>query len=139
LYGKTILKQGNWFSFIQGIIYFSFNEYKLVPRGDSDFGSYSTGIDLAEDVVPKQFGLFQNYPNPFNPTTNIEFDLPKSGFVSLKIYNILGQEVADLINSDRMAGRYTVRFDASRYPSGMYIYRLQSASSVATKKMMLIK
>jgi hypothetical protein len=140
LYGKTILKLGARFSYIRGILYFSFNQYKLVPRTDSDYGVYTPPTSVKKDnTVPKVFKLAQNYPNPFNPSTKIEFDLNKNGFASLKIYNMLGQEIASLVNDTRAAGHYEVLFDASRFPSGMYIYRLQSASGSAVKKMLLIK
>ena len=141
LYGKTILNQGDKFSYIQGILYFSFNQYKIVPRNDGDYGTRQivTAVKQTYDAIPKTFSLSQNYPNPFNPSTKIEFDLPKSGVVSLKIYNILGQEIASLVNGNYTAGHYTVQFDASRLSTGVYFYRLQSASNVAVKKMLLIK
>jgi hypothetical protein len=141
LYGKTILNQGDKFTYIQGILYYSFNQYKLVPRNDGDYGTrqIATAVKQAGSEIPKAFALSQNYPNPFNPSTKIEFDLPVSGIVSLKIYNILGQEVASLANGQYAAGHYTVQFDASHLSTGMYFYRLQSGSSVAVKKMLLIK
>lgn len=85
------------------------------------------------------FSLIQNYPNPFNPSTNISFSLPSSGEVSLKVYNLLGQEVAALVNGRMTSGTHTVTLDASQLSSGMYIYRLQAGSFVQTKKMLLIK
>ena len=142
LYGKTILHQGDKFSYIQGILYFSFNQYKLVPRNNGDYGTRTpvgTGVKITGSEIPKVFALSQNYPNPFNPSTKIEFDLPKSGMVSLKIYNVLGQEVASLANGQHAAGHYSLQFDASRLSTGIYFYRLQSASGVAVKKMLLIK
>ncbi|MFH0735872.1 MAG: FG-GAP-like repeat-containing protein [bacterium] len=91
-------------------------------------------------VVPSQFYVEQNYPNPFNPSTSIRFGLPQASTVDLRIYNILGQEVAVLINGQNLsAGTYNHSFDASSLSSGTYIYRLQSGSNVVTKKMMLIK
>ena len=89
--------------------------------------------------LPKQFALSQNYPNPFNPSTRIDFDIPKSGFVSLKIYSILGQEVATLVNGERLAGHYAIQFNAAHLASGMYIYRLQSSSNAIAKKLILLK
>jgi hypothetical protein len=140
LYGKTILKNGAKFSYIRGILYFSFNQYKLVPRTNSDYGIYTPPTSVrTNNIMPTKFKLAQNYPNPFNPSTKIEFDLNKSGFASLKIYNILGQEIASLVNETHAAGHYEVLFDASRFSSGLYIYRLQSASGSAVKKMLLIK
>jgi len=85
------------------------------------------------------FALSQNYPNPFNPTTNIDFSIAKSGYVNLTIFNTLGQKVATLVDGNRSAGTYTVRFDAADLPTGWYIYRLQTESNVMARKMLLIK
>jgi len=98
-------------------------------------------VDVAqEDQLPTQFELYQNYPNPFNPTTKIKFALPKESNVKLTVYNVLGQEVATLVNNTAMnAGYHTVNFDASRLATGLYIYRIQAKDFVSVKKMMLIK
>ena len=98
---------------------------------------------------PDKFMLSQNYPNPFNPVTTIQFDIPKVSFVTLKVYNVLGQEVATLVNEKREAGRYEVEFsaeggsasggDGSKLTSGVYFYRLQSNDFVNTKKLLLVK
>jgi len=90
-------------------------------------------------TVPVQFELKQNYPNPFNPTTTISWQSPVGSHQTLKVYDVLGNEVATLVNEYREAGRYEVTFDASNLASGMYLYRLQSGSFVETKKMILIK
>ncbi len=99
------------------------------------------GIQQISSNVPDKFILHQNYPNPFNPTTKIRFDLPKNnGFVSLKVYNVLGQLVSDLVNKKLQAGTYEYEFDASALNSGMYFYSLQvDGESAESKKMMLIK
>lgn len=89
--------------------------------------------------VPKRFALDQNYPNPFNPTTAISYQLSAVGFVSLKVYDLLGREVATLVDEVRPAGFYTVRWNASSMPSGVYLYRLQTRDFVQTKKMILLK
>jgi hypothetical protein len=88
---------------------------------------------------PQSFELTQNYPNPFNPSTNISFTIPASGDATLKVYNLLGQEVATLVNERMNAGSHTVNFDASRLASGIYIYRLTSGGFTQTRKMTLIK
>ncbi len=100
----------------------------------------------AETVQPKEFRLEQNYPNPFNPSTTISYQLPTSSDVSVKIYDLLGREVATLVNARQAAGRYDVRFNAASLSSGIYFYRLSASSSglqagafIETKKMMLVK
>jgi photosystem II stability/assembly factor-like uncharacterized protein len=99
----------------------------------------TTGIANYNNEIPSSFNLKQNYPNPFNPTTNINFSIPKSGFVTLKVYDMVGQEVATLVNEVKSAGNYIVGFNASNLPSGAYFYRLESGNIVDTKKMLLIK
>jgi hypothetical protein len=106
------------------IVYDSFGDITDVPRGNS---------------LPKEFILSQNYPNPFNPTTKIEFSVPTSSQVSLKVYDLLGREVSTLVNEYKIAGNYEVVFNASNLPSGMYIYRLQGEKITLSKKMILIK
>jgi hypothetical protein len=90
-------------------------------------------------LAVKEYSLSQNYPNPFNPVTTINYALPKSGNVVLKVYDILGKEVATLVNNHQETGRYSVQFDGSKIASGMYIYKLTSGSFSEIKKMMLVK
>jgi len=85
------------------------------------------------------FSLLQNYPNPFNPTTNIEFSIPKPEFVTLRIYNILGEEVASLVSERLTAGKYTYDLDAGGLASGVYLYRIQAGEYVNAKKMILLR
>jgi hypothetical protein len=137
--GKTILKWGDRISSLTGIIYFSNNAYKIVPRTDADFGAV-TGVEVhTGEAVPATYALLQNYPNPFNPSSLISYTVPSTVAVTLKVYNLLGQEVATLVNQVQAPGRYTVRFDSSRLSSGVYFYRLQAGSFVALRKMMLVK
>jgi hypothetical protein len=89
--------------------------------------------------LPHEYSMSQNYPNPFNPTTNIKYSVPVSGYVSLKVFNILGQEVATLFEGFQKNGSYNVDFDASRLTSGVYLYRIQSNGFTQTKKMILMK
>jgi len=88
---------------------------------------------------PKNFYLFQNYPNPFNPITSIKYSLQKEGLASLKVYDVLGKEVATLVNEFKNTGSYAVSFNAESLSSGVYFYRLQAGSFVETKKMILLK
>jgi hypothetical protein len=91
------------------------------------------------DGIPTKYKLGQNYPNPFNPSTNIKYSLPKAGMVELKIYNVLGAEVATLLSENQDAGNYEIKFTAENLSSGIYIYTLKTNNIVKTKKMMLIK
>ncbi len=100
----------------------------------------TTAIDSGnQQGLPKKYELSQNYPNPFNPTTTIRFALPKAGNTRLRVYNILGQLVATLVNDNLHAGRYTVRVDARRWSSGLYFYTIQSGNYTQVKKMLFIK
>jgi hypothetical protein len=107
-----------------------------------DFDGTFKYYNLSESIeigVPDKFDLAQNYPNPFNPATVISYQLPASGMVSLKVYNVIGQQVAELINEVKQAGVHTVEFIAANLPSGVYLYRLNAGSYTSTRKMMLIK
>ncbi len=97
-----------------------------------------TGIN-DKVVRPVSFLLFQNYPNPFNPSTVIDYQLSDNGYVSLKIFDVLGRELETLVNEKQTAGIHVVNFDASKYPSGVYFYRLVAGTYTATRKMLLVK
>jgi aminopeptidase N len=98
------------------------------------------GVTEVEDLnVPVQYNLSQNYPNPFNPTTTIEFSIPQSGIVTLKVFNILGSEVVTLVNGPVESGIHKVTFDASSLESGVYFYKIETENFVDTKKMILLK
>lgn len=92
-----------------------------------------------EDLVPTVFSLAQNYPNPFNPTTQINFNLPVAGHVELRVYNMLGKEVSELINGQRIAGSHSIRFEATNLASGVYLYELRFNGAVLSNKMILLK
>ena len=100
---------------------------------------YSTVVEATVDAKPAAFSLGQNYPNPFNPVTNISYALPSSGFVSLKVYDILGHEVATLVNGVQESGVQHVQFNASQLSSGLYFYTIRTGSFTATKKLLLMK
>lgn len=101
-------------------------------------GKSITGIKEINSL-PHTYSLSQNYPNPFNPSTNISFSLEKASNVTLKVYNILGQKVATLVNQFMQEGSYTYQFDASKLASGIYIYRIEAGGFVSAKKMILMK
>ncbi len=131
---------------LQGNSYY----WRVEAINDSGFGAYSlpwsfvlssqnTGVLKLPDEVPKYYSLEQNYPDPFNPATMIKYSIPKPGFVSLKVFNVLGQEVATLVNSFESAGNYQARFNANQYASGTYIYVLRAGNFTGKKKMILLK
>jgi hypothetical protein len=100
----------------------------------------STAIEDKEaNRIPDEFRLHQNYPNPFNPNTSIKFRIPKSGFVSLAIYDITGKKIASLVNEHKLAGTHSVAWNAANHPSGVYFYTLLHAEFSATKRMLLIR
>jgi hypothetical protein len=108
--------------------------------GDADDQEFEEASGSGAEFVPKDYALFQSYPNPFNPTTIIRFDVPTPSIVTLKIYNVLGQEVAVLLDGEmREEGRHEVRVDGSRLSSGMYFYRLVASSSTSTKSFVSLK
>jgi len=104
--------------------------------------AYPTDIIISiedDEALPEGFVLKQNYPNPFNPETVIEYSIPKSGDVSLIVYNILGQDIVQLIQESQKAGTYRIKWNASTRPSGLYFYRFQAGDFVQMRKMVLLK
>jgi len=114
------------------------NDYKnklsklLKTRGRSE-------LESDNELIPNEYTLYQNYPNPFNPITIIKYDLPKASDVSLFIFDILGRKVKELVNTGQQPGRYEVRFNASNFASGVYIYQLITEKYISSKKMILLK
>jgi hypothetical protein len=98
-----------------------------------------TDLRQSKKIISEDFSLFQNYPNPFNPTTTIEFELPRSSEITLKIYNIVGEEIATLLSASLPSGSHSVAWDASHMASGVYLYRFQAGNHVETRKMVLMK
>ncbi|MGD0339488.1 MAG: T9SS type A sorting domain-containing protein [Bacteroidota bacterium] len=97
------------------------------------------GIPYTNMNMKDKFQLYSNYPNPFNPTTTIKFSIPKTGYTTLKIFNITGREVVALVSEKLNPGTYTTKWDASNLSSGIYFYRLQSGTFIQTKKLVLMK
>lgn len=145
-----------WFEDLSGnvIDYVSFaamdvtQSYSRFPDGAADWyltntitkGAANTITDVEDDGnIVSDFSLEQNYPNPFNPTTTISFTIPTTNNVSLKVFNILGKEIATLINETRSAGNYSVKFNASNLSSGIYFYQLTTDKFTATRKFVLMK
>ena len=113
--------------------------YYRIKQIDYD-GTYKIYGPVEVNIgLPLTYNLEQNYPNPFNPTTNIEYRIPNKEVVSLKVYDVLGNEVTTLVNEEKPTGRYEVKFDGSKLPSGVYIYRLTSKNYSAAKKLILLK
>lgn len=100
---------------------------------------FVTDVRNNNQVIPSAYSLDQNYPNPFNPSTKISYSIPVEGFVTLDVYNSIGQKVASLVNETKSAGSYEVSFDAARLSSGIYFYQISSGNFTDTKKMILMK
>ncbi len=117
---------------------FYFNNFKVVNYKDE-----GTSVVLTNLNVPSEYKLYQNYPNPFNPVTHLEFGIPsfrgESELVSLKVYDLLGKEIAVLVNEKLSPGNYIYEFDGSKIPSGTYIYKLESGNFSEVRKMILLK
>jgi hypothetical protein len=113
--------------------------YRLKQIDFSGIYEYSDFIEIDVDFTPKEFVLYQNYPNPFNPTTIIKYQVPELSYVTIKVYDVLGNEVTILVNKRMEAGRYEVTLDASSLASGVYIYRMQVNSYLESKMMVLLK
>jgi N-acetylneuraminic acid mutarotase len=104
---------------------------QIVPQGTSDVSN--------ESEIPDNYYLKQNYPNPFNPSTKISYSIPELSFITLRVYDVLGNEIATLVNEEKTTGSYEVDFVATDLPSGVYFYQLKAGSFVETKKMVLMK
>jgi len=130
---------GSWSNypyFSSGTIVVTSIEEGLYILKPSEGGSLGIDDDI---LIPEQFDLKQNYPNPFNPTTQIQYELPEAGNISLKVYNMLGEVVIELDKGFKTAGMHTITFDGSMLPSGVYFYQLRSGDFVRTRKMTFMK
>ena len=113
--------------------------YRLRQIDNDGQFEYSKAVEVNVQGEPKDFSLAQNYPNPFNPATIINYQLPSKAYITLKVYNILGKEVAALVNEEKQAGNYQARFDGNGLASGIYFYTLRAGNFVLTKQCVLIK
>jgi hypothetical protein len=98
----------------------------------------TTGV-IENNTIPNSYSLEQNYPNPFNPSTQIKYSIPQESLVKLVIYNLLGAQVAELVNEQKVPGIYTIEWNAKNYSSGVYIYNLRCGSRTFSKKLILLK
>jgi N-acetylneuraminic acid mutarotase len=121
------------------IVWGGFNTSNYLNSGGVYSNSIITGTINNLNNVAEEFSLFQNYPNPFNPSTKIKFDIPSSSFVTLAVYNSLGEEITRLVNTELNAGSYEVSWNASGNSSGIYYYKMIAGNSVLTRKMIIIK
>ena len=113
-------------------------DYRLKQIDNDGAYEYSDVVSVTIKM-PTEFSLEQNYPNPFNPDTSIKYSVAEDSFVTIKVYNTLGEEVATLVNGEESAGNYKLDFNASRLPSGIYIYRMRTNNFTSSKKMLLLK
>ena len=104
-----------------------------------DTNKVATSIESKTETIANSFELKQNYPNPFNPTTTIEYSVGKASNVKISVYNMLGQELAVLVNGKHQAGTHLVKFDAAKYSTGVYFYKIEAGNFVQTRKMLLVK
>lgn len=137
----------NWIQINEGLPAASYVYSFTSAHGRIFAGTNNSGVLVFEDLTAistkaeqsDDFRLEQNYPNPFNPVTNLEFGISKSGFVSLKVYDVLGKEIKTLVNEMKSAGNYKIEFDGSGLNSGVYIYRLEAGNYLSERKMLLLK
>jgi hypothetical protein len=115
--------------------------YGVVNNVFGTMGDHPVITDVADQLpgIPTVYDLVQNFPNPFNPSTSVRFSIPEAGLVTLKVFNMLGEEVTTLVNEFKNAGNYNVQFNASGLTSGVYVYRISAGNYTASKKMMLMK
>ena len=127
----------NNYSFIDNKPLSGKSQYRLKQIDKDGAFKYSKTVEVVSVIL--KYDLAQNYPNPFNPSTLITYSIPKSSFVVLKIYNVLGKQITTLVNENQEAGIYKVNFDAGSLSNGVYFYKIQAGNFVEIKKMLLLK
>lgn len=142
--GSILLVKGSKIESLTGIVYYGNSNYKLEPRGASDFTGVVTGVERIADAATS-FILHQNYPNPFsagsygNPSTTITYEIPEFIHVRLSVFDALGREVTTLVNQTQSVGIYTAQFHSRNLPSGIYYYRLTAGNFTQTEKMVIVR
>ena len=127
------------YSFVDKSVFPGLYQYRL-KQVDTDGGFiYSKVIEVRFDYTPKDYKLEQNYPNPFNPITIISYSIPTASNVTLKVFDVLGNFIATLVDQKQVAGSYKINFDGSELSNGVYIYKIQTGNFIAVKKMSLLK
>ncbi|MEO8231693.1 MAG: T9SS type A sorting domain-containing protein [Ignavibacteriota bacterium] len=124
---------------VSGTPYVAYQDWGDLKKATVMKFSSSTGIEELNRITPNSYEVFQNYPNPFNPETKIRFKVAGTEFISLKIFDVLGNEISTLVNEEKPAGTYEVNFDGKGLSSGMYFYTLTAGNFIETKKMILMK
>lgn len=135
--------QDDQFSWLMGVVDYSYSNYKLEPRWDTDFGEM-TDVEAHNADLPTQFEIAQNFPNPFNPTTTIQYSIAGNCHVMLAVYNVMGQKIKTLVDVNQSTGYQTVYWDGTddlgnAVTTGVYFYRIQAGDFISTKKMLMIK
>lgn len=116
-----------------------YDHYAVRDNGGISLLTEGEGVQKISSEIPSGFKLSQNYPNPFNPVTKIKFEITKSDVVKLIVFDVLGREIATLVNEQLQPGTYEAEWDAGNYPSGVYFYKLITYNYTETKKMVLVK
>ncbi|MFA6980840.1 MAG: fibronectin type III domain-containing protein [Ignavibacteriaceae bacterium] len=116
-----------------------YRDHNLKWSGWSNVTTFNVPTDIKDNTMPRVYALDQNFPNPFNPVTRINYQIPKNSYVTLIVYDVLGKQIASLVNEEQSAGTYQITFDGSWLSSGIYFYKIQAGDFVATKKLVLMK
>jgi len=137
VYGEDIIETSDGGILVTGYVTYP-NEQPEVFLLKTNSEGLLTIINI-ENTFPNSFVLSQNYPNPFNPSTKISYSVPKTSFVAIKVYDVLGKEITTLVNGEKSVGDYEVEFNGRNLSSGVYFYKMQAGDFVETKKLILMK
>ncbi len=138
--GSTLFAGGEIIAYLQGFLYYSFGNYKLVPESPADFGEITNvANEQVDSGIPSRYALGQNYPNPFNPSTSLSYSVRQAGDVRIEVFDLMGRKVSTLVDAPVSAGTYEVTFHAGDLASGVYIYTMTAGNEVLTRKMLLQK